>query len=171
MRVVNEGRKGSVSLGPVATTLLLPLILVCGGLIALCSIPYSKVAMRKFRSREDALRRRMRDRGRAISWSEMVNSIARADGTLLIEHTGFKGAVRVWWTPEDPRSLCPFPFEESRAESEETARWCVTRYTSDSGSAQLVETKGRDWTQIEGANLYQGVFGPRAVEILPLLRP
>jgi hypothetical protein len=163
----HEAKKG-LSLGPVATTLLLPVLLPSLALIVLCSIPYTKIAIRRYRKREDTFKQSMREKGRIVTWEELAGRLASGRGTMLIENTGFKGAFRVWWTDENPMELCPFPFEENRAEREDAAQWCNFRYTSEGGTALLVERTNEDWRQIEGANLYQGIYGDRSVEIFPI---
>jgi len=78
--------------------------------------------------------RRMRDKGRYISWGELETRLLRGEGTLIVEQAQKQGH-RTWWT--DDRLMETTPYTAPQEESLDYCRlgppdpfvfWCFRDY-------------------------------------------
>ena len=67
--------------------------------------------------------RKMVGRNRAMRRAAVATQLAQARGTLIVEWIalGF-GYSRLWWTPEDLPSICPYPLPEPGVDTSQATR-------------------------------------------------
>ena len=146
-------REKPVELGRVAGLLLLPVLLV-GGVL---SIPYALVWRRVKSRRERRFADIMKADGRIIDWEHFTHEINAAHGTLIVERFSSKGPIRMWWTEDDVYKVCPYPLVDWLTMATETSfdavrDWCHSKYTSNTGSALLVDGSKEQWRTIRGSS-------------------
>ncbi len=161
-------RKKPIKLGRVAGVLLLPLLLVEGML----SIPYTMVWRRVKSRRERRFANTMKADGRLIEWERFMTEINAGHGTLIVERFSFKGPIRLWWTREDVYEVCPYPLVDWLTMARETSfdavrDWCHSQYTSNTGSALLVDGSKEQWRTIRGSGPLSFRDGIRYLEVPP----
>jgi len=165
-------RKKPIKLGRVAGVLLLPLLLpllLVGGVL---SIPYTMVWRRVKSSRERRFANFMKADGRIVPWEHFIREINAGHGTLIVERFSFKGPIRMWWTGENVYEVCPYPLVDwltmARETSFDTVRdWCHSKYTSNTGSALLVDGSKEQWCTINGNSPLSFRDGIRYLEVPP----
>jgi hypothetical protein len=109
-------------------------------LVVPLSIPFAFLMVGLQSIGEMRFRRRMKERGRFIEWTDLMPALTAGDGTLIVEQ-GHKCPVRVWWTPDDVVSLAPCspPSEDEldamsiQPKNNEFVAWCHRRYTDEDG--------------------------------------
>lgn len=96
--------------------------------------------------KEQAIRRRMRSRGRYISWSDLKPRLLDGEGTLLYEPISSCGPSLVWWTKDNLMELAPKSLSKAAEHGEPPAEVlafalkCVREYTDlETGTALLTE--------------------------------
>jgi hypothetical protein len=161
-------RNKSIKLGRVAGVLLLPLLLV-GGVL---SIPYTIVWRIVKSRRERRFANSMKADGRVIDWEHFIAEINAGHGTLIVERFSFKGPIRMWWTSEDVYEICPYPLVDWLTMARETSLdavrdWCYSKYTSNTGSALLVDGCMEQWGTIRGNSPLSFRDGIRYLELPP----
>lgn len=161
-------RKKPIKLGRVAGVLLMPLLLV-GGVL---SVPYTMVSRRVRSRRERRFANTMKTDGRIIEWERFVAEVNAGHGTLIVERFSFKGPIRLWWTREDVYEVCPYPLVDWFAMVRETSfdsvrDWCHRRYTSNTGSALLVDGSKEQRRTIRGSSPLSFRDGIRYLEVPP----
>src|SRR5215472_4222355 len=159
-------REKPIVLGPVVGMALLPLLLV-GGVL---SIPYTAIAKRVRSRRERRFTNSRKANGRTIDWAQFRLEINNDHGTLLVERFSFKGPVRMWWTADNIYQVCPYPlvdwFTMTMEPSFDAVRdWCHERYTSNAGSALLVNGSEEQWRTIRGKGPFSFQDGIRYFEV------
>jgi len=157
-----------VKVGRVGGVLLLPLLLV-GGVL---SIPYTMVRRRLKSRRERRFANAMKADGRIIEWERFMTEIDAGHGTLIVERFSFKDPVRLWWTREDVYEVCPYPLVDWLTMARETSfdavrDWCHSKYTSNTGSASLVDGNQEQWRTIRGSSPLSFRDGIRYLEVPP----
>ena len=122
---------------------IMPVLFVGAGLAI-----SSATALRWARGyRENSLRTAMKAHGRLVRWAEFLEKMRASGGTCIEEKFSPKGPVRFWWTPDDVHAESPhriidwFTMHKGGAGAP-FVLWCRERYTSESGSALLVDTRG-----------------------------
>ncbi len=96
---------------------------------------------------ENSLRSAMKMRGRFVTWAEFREKMRASGGTCIEEKFSPKGPVRFWWTQDDVYAESPhriidwFTMHKGGAGTP-FVHWCRERYTSEDGSAVLVDTRG-----------------------------
>ncbi len=161
-------RKKPIKLGRVAGVLLLPLLLV-GSVL---SIPYTIVWRGVKSRRERRFANSMKADGRIIDWEHFIPEITAGHGTLIVERFSFKGPIRMWWTREDVYEACPYPLVDwltmAREASFDAVRdWCHSKYTSNTGTALLVDGSKEQWRTIHGSSPLSFRDGIRYLEVPP----
>src|SRR5215472_1813282 len=161
-------RSKPIELGWVGGVVLLPLLLV-GGVL---SIPYTTIARRVRSRRERRFANCRKADGRTIDWVQFIRAINDGHGTLLVERFSFKGPIRKWWTADNVYAVCPYPlvdwFTMENETSFDTVRdWCHKRYTSNTGSAMLVNGSKEQWRTIRGKGPFSFQDGIRYLEVPP----
>ena len=167
-----KSRKKPIKLGRVAGVLLLPLLVV-GGVL---SIPYTMVWRRVTSRRERLFANSMKADGRIIDWQHFIPEINAGHGTLIVQRFSFKGPIRMWWTREDVYEVCPYPLVDWLTMARETSfdvvrDWCHSKYTSNTGSALLVDGSKEQWRTIRGKSPLSFRHGIRYFEVPPPRRP
>ena len=122
---------------------MMPVLMVGAGL----AISSATVLRWKRRYQENALRAAMKARGRVISWTSFLDKMRASGGTCIEERFSPKGPVRFWWTREDiyaesPHKIIDWFTMHKGGAATPFVHWCRERYTSDHGSAVLVDTRG-----------------------------
>ena len=108
------------------------------------SILITRSHLRKTRKLEEKLSEEMQRKGRTIKWANFLQAVNAYHGTVIEERHSFKGPVYLWWTPDNVRTLSPYPIADwftmqKDKEFGPFARWCYERYTStETGSALLL---------------------------------
>jgi hypothetical protein len=161
-------RTKPIKLGRVAGVLLLPLLLV-GGVL---SIPYTMVWRRAKSRRERQFANTMKADGRIIEWERFIPEMNAGRGTLIVERFSFKGPIRLWWTREDVYEVCPYPLVDWLTMARETSfdavrDWCHSKYTSNTGSALLVDGSKKQWRTIRESSPLSFRDGIRYLEVPP----
>lgn len=146
----------------------LPLLFVA----AATSIPYAKIRRRTMARREDRFRESMRLSGRVMDWPDFVRELDRGNGVFIVERFSFKGPIRMWWTGDDVYEVCPYPLVDWLTMARETSfdavrDWCHSKYTSNTGSALLVEGSKEQWRTIRGNSPLSFRDGIRYLEVPP----
>lgn len=125
----------------------LPLLLI----VAAISVPVTYLRNWRVRRSERKFREQMRDAGRLMTWDEFELALIERHGTTIEELLSIKGPVRLWWTPEDVRSISPtkcpdqtqaqaFWFERQPSELQSYFEWCFAEFTNPRfGGARLVQ--------------------------------
>ena len=164
---MKAGRK-PVKFGPVASLFFLPLLFVAGAL----SIPYGLVRRRVVAHRERQFSHFMKGSGRTMEWASFIREMNDGHGTLIVERFSFKGPIRMWWTGDDVYEVCPYPLvdwltmaRESRFDA--VRDWCHSKYTSNTGSALLVDGSNEQWGTIRGNSPLSFRDGIRYLEVPP----
>jgi hypothetical protein len=114
----------------------------------------------------------MKADGRIIEWERFMREISAGHGTLIVERFSFKGPIRVWWTREDVYEVCPYPLVDWLTMARETSfdavrDWCHKKYTSNTGSALLVDGSKEHWRTIRGSSPLLFRDGIRYLEVPP----
>ena len=161
---LKRGRK----LGPVASLLLLPFLL----LAAVLSFPYAMLAASSRKRNEQKVQARMETQGRVILWSEFLNALDETRGTAIVERYSLKGPVYLWWTPENLYDVCPYPTVDWMTLHDRSyapfAQWCRVRYTSrDAGSAALVRGASLAEEHALHFRFESGSGSERWIEVVP----
>jgi len=142
--------------GPLGSVFFLPLLFLAAGL----SIPYAVIAKRVARRREQQFIAAMQLRGRLIPWNDFVYQLDSGRGTLVVEHDGFKGPVRWWWTSDNLYDLCPYPLVDWLTMSadvsfRQASAWCHREYTNiDGGRALLVLASREEMRAIHSGSTF-----------------
>jgi hypothetical protein len=139
-----------ISIGGILTLLIFSPLLIPVGLLMLCvcafSIMWGWVLIARGKYLDHRLRAAMRSAGRYLSWEEFAHRLNAGEGTLIRDFTisGWPGGYsRLWWTPDDVYSLCPFSWVDLQNEQElpefwDAPDWCRKRYTAPKGTALLI---------------------------------
>ena len=81
---------------------------------------------------------------RNVDWEHLIREINAGHGTLIVERFSFKGPIRVWRTGDDWLTM-------ARETSFDAVRdWCHSKYTSNTGTALLVDGSNGQWRTIRG---------------------
>jgi hypothetical protein len=127
--------------------------------VSLIAVPVGFILPSLRRRQERRLHRRYAVAGRYLKWDEMIKKLHADEGTLIIEVRSPKGAIRLWWTPDDliesaPVSLDGLEWELSTDQLDQVqqyARECVARYVDvESGRADLAEFPSVEQRPVEG---------------------
>lgn len=97
----------------------------------------------------------MKANGRIVVWEHFIREINAGHGTLIVERFSFKGPIRMWWTMDDVYEVSPYPLVDwltiaSEASFDAVRDWCHSKYTSNTGSALLVDGSKKQWRTIRG---------------------
>jgi len=122
--------------------------------------------------RERRFANTMKADGRLIEWERFMTEINAGHGTLIVERFSFKGPIRLWWTREDVYEVCPYPLVDWLTMARETSfdavrDWCHSQYTSNTGSALLVDGSKEQWRTIRGSGPLSFRDGIRYLEVPP----
>lgn len=164
-------RRKPIKLGPVAGVLMLPLLLIGGAL----SLPYAMVWRNVMFRRERRFTKSMKAAERVIDWEHFLPEINAGHGTLIVERFSFKGPIRMWWTREDVYEICPYPTVDWLTMARDTGfdvvrDWCHSKYTSNTGSALLVDASKEQRRTILGRSSLSFRDGIRYLEVPPSRR-
>lgn len=105
-------------------------------------VPYMVLAQTR---RERCFRQRMRAMRRFIEWADLLPSLKRGDGTLIIEQAQ-KDGVRIWWTDQSLLASANVPQRPSEAELDYLrlrephpfVTWCHERFTAGEKAVGLL---------------------------------
>lgn len=127
-------------------------------IVALISIPATRMYFGLQRRRERRFTAKLRAAGRVISWEDARSLVEQGRGLFIAEYLSIKGPHRLWWTPDTVPALCPYPccfddFPDFLPHlSGPFHLWCRARYTDvNSGSALWVERSQTELYECSGA--------------------
>ena len=131
--------KRGVKLGPVASLLALPFLLIAAGLYFPYVLGWGLIQARKRRRFQE----KMKTLGRVIDWSDFIQAMDETRGTAIVERYSPAGDVTLWWTPENIYEVCPYSPVDWEGLRDKSflpfAEWCRKRYSSpEVGRALLV---------------------------------
>ena len=84
-----------VVFGCLLAPVIVPAVIIFSLIGGLFSLPLAPIRQRRFL-------RQLETKGRMMRWSDVVASLERDEGTLIID-LGAKEPLRAWWTTDDLR--------------------------------------------------------------------
>jgi len=132
-------QKRGVKLGPVASLVTLPFLIIAAALYFPFALGFGLVQARRSRT----FLAKMKAQGRVMEWSDFIRAVGQTSGTVIIERHSFGGPVNLWWTTENIYEVCPYAPVDWEALHDQAflpfAEWCQERYASpDTGKALFV---------------------------------